>query len=404
LNYTGSGFVDNLGNAGAGVTFYPSVKTGGDYNVSLRYANASGAAKTVSIFVNGKWVKQTTLANQANWDTWATQSETLPLTAGNNIVTYKYNSTTGDSGNVNIDNISVPFTPAVAKYETESAAISGGAAVNANHWYYSGTGFVDTMAAAGAKAQFSVDVPAAGNYSVSLRYANGTSATKTLSTYVNGAKIGQTSFTSPGGNWNIWQNNVQTLALNAGTNTIAFQYDAADSGNINLDRLLVSSAAAGTPVSELNLLDNPGFERDTAQPANWTEWHPTGQAAAFGIDSGSTTNPPESPWTGDKRAYFYAAGAYKESIHQVINVPVNNANYKLEAWVRMKNTAPTTARAEVQNYGGSLLTANITNDGVWKYISISNINVTNGQVDVGFYVDSPGGTTLHIDDVRLTQQ
>ncbi|WP_156926610.1 hypothetical protein [Cohnella panacarvi] len=46
----------------------------------------------------------------------------------------------------------------------------------------------------------------------------------------------------------------------------------------------------------------------------------------------------------------------------------------------------------------------MANDGVWKYISIDNIFVTSGVVDVGFYVNSPGGTTLHIDDVRLTQQ
>jgi hypothetical protein len=85
-------------------------------------------------------------------------------------------------------------------------------------------------------------------------------------------------------------------------------------------------------------------------------------------------------------------------------VPVNNASYKFEAWVRLKNTTPTTARAEIQSYGGSPIYVNISNDGVWKYISASNISVTNGQVDIGFYVDSPGGTSLHIDDVRLTQQ
>lgn len=81
-----------------------------------------------------------------------------------------------------------------------------------------------------------------------------------------------------------------------------------------------------------------------------------------------------------------------------------NANYKLEAWVRLKNTTPTIARAEIASYGGSTLYYNISNDGVWKYISISNIYVTSGQVDVGFYVNSPGGTTLQIDDVRLTRQ
>ena len=124
--YTGTGFVDGLGNDGAGVTFYPKVKTGGDYNVSLRYANASGSVKSVSNFVNGKRVKSTSLANLANWDTWSMQAETLPLTAGVNVVTYKYYSDAGDTGNTNIDNITVPFAPIVGKYEAESAELSGG--------------------------------------------------------------------------------------------------------------------------------------------------------------------------------------------------------------------------------------------------------------------------------------
>jgi alpha-glucosidase (family GH31 glycosyl hydrolase) len=107
--YSGTGFVDGLYNAGAGVTFYANVKTGGDYNVGVRYANATGSAKTLSMYVNGERVKQTSLQNLANWDTWSVQTETLPLTAGNNVITLKYDSDAGDTGNVNLDCITVPF-------------------------------------------------------------------------------------------------------------------------------------------------------------------------------------------------------------------------------------------------------------------------------------------------------
>ena len=115
--------------------------------------------------------------------------------------------------------------------------------MNTNHWYYSGTAFVDGLSAVGAQVKYNVNVPNAGSYQVALRYANGSAVTKTLSTYINGSKLGQTSFTSPGANWNVWQDNVQTVTLNAGANTIAFKYDAY-SGNINLDRLLLSTSAA----------------------------------------------------------------------------------------------------------------------------------------------------------------
>lgn len=402
--YSGTGFVDGLDDAGAGVTFYADVAAGGDYHVNLRYANATGADKTISIFVNGRWIKQTTLAHLANWSTWSDQSETLPLTAGRNVITYRYYDDAGDTGHVNLDYITVPFAPVVGKYEAESAVLSGGAATNQNHLFYSGRAFVDGMTLAGAEASFKVTVPSAGNYEVSLRYANGTGSTKTLSTYVNGVDVAQISMSSPGSSWDEWQDQTQTLALNAGENTIAYKYDLSDSGNVNLDRILVSASSPGTVTSERNLLDNPDFERDSGYSSNWTEWHPVGQDLAYGIDSGSGSNPPASAWTRDKRAYFYSGSAYQQSIHQVIDVPVNQTNYKLEAWVRLQYTTPTTARAEITNFGGTAIYENIGNDGVWKYLSIDNIYVTNGQIDVGFYVDSPGGTVLHIDDVRITQQ
>ncbi|GKU76494.1 TIM-barrel domain-containing protein [Paenibacillus sp. L3-i20] len=402
--YTGTGFIDGLDQAGAGATFYADVKTGGDYTLDLRYANATGSAKTISIYVNGKRVKSTNLPSLVNWSTWSTKSESVPLAAGRNAITYKYDNNAGDTGSVNVDYITVPFAPTASKYEAESAERSGGAATNKNHKFYTGEAFVDALTTVGAQVKFNVDVPSAGNYSVALRYANGSGSTKTLSTYVNGVDVAQVSLTSPGTSWDTWQDATQTLALNAGSNTIAFRYDSADTGNANVDRLLVSSSAPGTPESERNLLDNGDFERETGYGSAWTEWHPSGQALAYGIDSGSGTNPPSSAWTEDKRAYLYSAGAYKQSIHQVINVPVNNSNYEFEARVRMQYANPTTARAEISSYGGTLLTQNITNDGVWKYIKISNIYVTSGVIDVGFYIDSPGGTVLHVDDVRVRKQ
>ncbi|MFD0670714.1 TIM-barrel domain-containing protein [Cohnella sp. GCM10027633] len=402
--YSGSGFADGFDDAGAAATFYADVATGGDYAVSLRYANATGSAKTISAYVNGNRVKQLSLGNLANWNTWATQTDTIPLSAGRNAITYKYDSDTGDTGNVNLDYIEVPFASAQAKYEAESADLGGSASTNIDHWFYSGTGFVDGFGTLGAEASFQVTVPSSGSYNVALRYANGSGSNKTISTYVGGSKIGQNTLSSPGANWNLWTDYTQSLSLSAGTNTIKFKYDSGDSGGVNLDRILVSSSSIVQAASETNLLDDPGFDRPTSQNNNWSEWHPGGQSLAYGIDGGITMNPPETARTGSQRAYFYASGAYQQSIHQQVSVPTNNANYKFEAWVRMKNTTPTTARAEISNHGGSAQYYNISNDGVWKYISISNIYVTSGVVDVGFYVNSPGGTTLQIDNVRLTKQ
>ncbi|ANC77416.1 glycosyl hydrolase family 31 [Fictibacillus phosphorivorans] len=402
-NYTGTGFVEGFDNKGAAVTFYTNVKTAGDYSVNLRYANASGSNQKVSVFVNGKRVKQTLLTNLANWDTWGTKVETLALNAGQNIITYKYSGEMDDSGNVNIDNITVPFSPIAAKFEAESSTLTGGSGTNKDHWFYSGSGFADKFSAVSAQSEFQVDVPSAGSYQVSLKYSNGATTAKTMSLYVNGTKTNQMSFPVTG-SWNDWKTVTQTVSLNSGSNKIAVKYDSTDSGNVNLDRLLVSSSLPSTIESEKNLLDNGGFDRDTSFNSNWTEWHPTGQTVAFGIDSGSGINPPESPFGSDKRAFMYAPGAYKQSIHQMITVPENNAYYKFEGWVKLKNTIPTTARAEITNYGGSAQYINLSNNNGWKYISLDNIYVTNNTIDIGFYVDSPGGTTLHIDEVSVIKK
>ncbi|MHA6481104.1 TIM-barrel domain-containing protein [Paenibacillus sp. strain BS8-2] len=402
--YTGAGFVDGFDEEGAAVTFYANTAVGGDYDVELRYANGTGSQKTVSIYVNGTRVKQTALNHLASWSTWGTKTETLPLTAGRNIITYKYDDGAGDSGNVNLDHIKVPFVPVQAKYEAETAKLTGGAGTSYDHWFYSGSRFVDGITSLGAQAELQVDVPTAGSYEVALRYANGSGSTKTISTFVNGSKVRQNSLTSPGANWNLWTDHVQTVTLSAGVNKVAFKYDTGDSGGVNLDRILVSAVTPVQAASERNLLDNAGFERWNDQNSNWSEWHPGGQALAFGIDSGIGINPPEPPWTGLQRAYFYASSAYQQSIHQTVSVPTNNTNYKFEAWVRLSGTTPSIARAEISSHGGSAQYYNISNDGVWKYISIDNIYVTSGQIDVGFYVNSPGGTVLHIDDVRITKQ
>jgi hypothetical protein len=57
---------------------------------------------------------------------------------------------------------------------------------------------------------------------------------QTLSLYVNGVKIKQTTLPATA-DWDTWGDKVEMLNLNAGTNTIAYQFDVGDTGNVNLD-------------------------------------------------------------------------------------------------------------------------------------------------------------------------
>ena len=257
---------------------------------------------------------------------------------------------------------------------------------------------MDTLTNVDARVIFDVEIPATADYPVTFRYANGNQETKNLNLYVNGAFAKTINFTSVGGNWNEWQNYTENLALQKGRNEISLRMDNGNTGSINIDKVEIKVKDGASPTK--NLLDNGDFERNTSMNSNWYEWCPDGQNSAYGIDSGSGTNPPESPIAGDKRAYFYSSGAYEQSIHQ--NVAVPNGTYNVDAWVKVSNTAPTIGRLEIVDYGGDAIYQDMPQTGSgWHHVQISNVLVTNGTINVGFYVKSSGGTTVHIDAVRL---
>ena len=106
--YTGTGFVATYGSVGSTTAFTVNAASAGSRAVTLRYANGgypTVGTKTLSLYVNGGKVKQVSLPATANWSTWAENTETVNLTAGNNTITYKIDS--GDSGFVNLDKITV---------------------------------------------------------------------------------------------------------------------------------------------------------------------------------------------------------------------------------------------------------------------------------------------------------
>ncbi len=249
--YTGTGFVGGYvdGNKGnANTTFTVSASAAGSDTLALRYANGNGASKTLSLYVNGTKLRQITLNATTDWNTWTTETETVTLHSGSNTVAYKFDTT--DTGNVNVDNVLVTAVaaPPANQYEAESAALSGGAAVESDHTGYTGSGFVGGFIdanAGNATATFTVSASAAGTANVALRYANGLGATKTLSLYLNGTKVKQISLTATA-DWNTWATETESLTLHSGSNTIGYKYDTGDSGNVNIDNIVVT-ATTTTP-------------------------------------------------------------------------------------------------------------------------------------------------------------
>ncbi|MER5941015.1 carbohydrate-binding protein [Streptomyces sp. NPDC001928] len=143
---------------------------------------------------------------------------------------------------------------AAATLEAESAGLAGGAVVETEHGGFTGSGYVGgyTDGHKGtASTSFTVSSAAAGAGSVRVRYANGTTATMTLSLYVNGTKVRQIGLPATA-NWDAWSTTDEAVTYQKGTNTVALTFTTSDSGNVNLDSITPTTPTqdAGTPTLE----------------------------------------------------------------------------------------------------------------------------------------------------------
>ncbi len=124
------------------------------------------------------------------------QATTVALTPGNHTAAYVF--TAADSGNVNVDALDMDAVVATAGHvEAENGTLGGGAVVATDHTGYTGTGFVGGFTDANkgnAQAAFSVSAAQAGNYPLTMRYANGTGSAHSLTILVDGVSAGSAGF------------------------------------------------------------------------------------------------------------------------------------------------------------------------------------------------------------------
>ncbi|WP_328998182.1 PQQ-dependent sugar dehydrogenase [Kribbella sp. NBC_00709] len=132
---------------------------------------------------------------------------------------------------------------AATDYQAEDATISQGV-VESNHAGYTGSGFVNYDNLVGGYVEWTVTAPA-GPADVTLRYANGTDATRPMDFTVNG-QPGAVGITFPGtGAWTTWKTKTVRLQLAAGTNKIRARATSADGGP-NADKLTVTPTTDDT--------------------------------------------------------------------------------------------------------------------------------------------------------------
>src|SRR5262245_34745320 len=109
--------------------------------------------------------------------------------------------------------------------EAEEASLVGGAGMATDHRGYSGAGFVAGYERPGATATWRLaGVPAEGDYTVAVRYANdrgsdGQVTTRTLSLSAGG--VTAPVHLAPTGSWDNWADATATVHLPAGTSTLS---------------------------------------------------------------------------------------------------------------------------------------------------------------------------------------
>jgi unsaturated rhamnogalacturonyl hydrolase len=132
---------------------------------------------------------------------------------------------------------------AASLYEAENATIFEGQ-VNSDHPGFTGTGFVNYDNVVGSYVEFAVSAPAAGTFTLTFRYANGTSTNRPMDIAVNGTvKVPNLAFGSTG-TWDNWTNQTATVDLVAGANTVRASATTSGGGP-NLDSMNVASGGGG---------------------------------------------------------------------------------------------------------------------------------------------------------------
>jgi hypothetical protein len=144
----------------------------------------------------------------------------------------------------------LPVAPVHAvptRYEAENATVNRGV-VESNHGNFSGTGFVNADNVAGSYVEWTVNATGAATATITIRYANGTTAARPADVAVNGAVVAPALAFGGTSNWDTWADKAVTGSLRAGTNTVRVTATSA-AGLANLDYLDVDPAEAPPPVT-----------------------------------------------------------------------------------------------------------------------------------------------------------
>jgi len=242
--FTGTGFCNTDNAVGAAMQWTVSAASAGSTRLSIRYANGTTTNRPMTVTVNGGSPVTLTFPGTGAWTTWATASVAVNLNAGANTVSAT--STTANGG-PNLDWLEVE-TVSSSVYQAEDGTIFHGT-VDSDHAGFTGAGFVNLTNEVGSYLEWTnVTAAQAGAATLTIRYANGTTANRRTDVSVNGAAPVRVDFPGTGA-WTTWATASVPVTLTAGANTVRATSATAD-GAPNIDELIVETTGGGTGDTE----------------------------------------------------------------------------------------------------------------------------------------------------------
>jgi len=128
---------------------------------------------------------------------------------------------------------------------------------------------------------------------------------------------------------------------------------------------------------------------------SWSTWSNGNADADF--------TEPKAPRTGSLNLTHWKSTAYQVYTYQTVT-GLANGNYTLKAYVTSSG-GHNQCQMQTQNFGGGIkMTKDITTNAAYAQFSILNINVTNGQCEIGFWSDGNAGNWLSVDDIQFYKQ
>ena len=237
--YTGTGFIDFNPNAPGGyVEWTVPVESAGEYTLAFRYSHGKDDVRPAEIRVNGEIVAPALeFGPTGDYTAYKYVEVKAQLQAGENQIRL---TGTGAEGGSNIDHLRI-YSVLDLILEAEEAVFSG-AIIDNKHPGYTGTGFVDyNPNAPGGWIEWTVTLPAAGEYTLEFRYASGATEDRPAEIRVNGeTAIPQLSFPSTG-DFAKWETVSGKVTLAAGDNVIRATATGPN-GGANIDHLRIHNA------------------------------------------------------------------------------------------------------------------------------------------------------------------